>query len=113
MKETDFVTNIFPRKISKISDGIDLLRTLEAGFLSDESILSISPFAPIKSNSEMTMMIDFFNKDDYTVFLGQIKNLGIKKIKFNYVLVTLVNSIISYDFLKLKEYLIDLLLGCE
>lgn len=88
MRETDFLTNILARRISQLSDGIDLLRTLEQDFRFEKSVPSSSGFG--NKNNEMTVMVDFANKDDYVKFLGKIKSLGIKKIRFHYILVSLV-----------------------
>jgi len=86
MRETDFITNILPRKIVDMTDGVDFLRMLEDEFV----IVKNEPSMPrSQKGNEITVMIDFEDKENYVKFLSQIKRLGIKKIHFHYVLVTL------------------------
>lgn len=95
MRETDFLTNILARRINTLSDGIDLLRRLESEFK-----LDIKPKSPLPNptTSEITIMIDFEVKENMVAFLSQIKKLGIKKIHFHYVLVTLVGHLLVFVF---------------
>jgi hypothetical protein len=41
--------------------------------------------------NEITMMVDLDSRDSYIKFLNQIKNLGMIKEKYHYLLVTLVS----------------------
>lgn len=53
--------------------------------------ISSSIFSRSSVTNEMTMMIDMDKKEDYIKFLSQVKNLGIIKMKFHYILITLVS----------------------
>jgi len=97
MRETDFITNILPQKIIDLTDGIDFLRILEDEFVIEKND---QPIPPTQKMNEITVMIDFEDKDNYVKFLSQIKRLGIKKIHFHYVLVTLAVNEIDINSLR-------------
>lgn len=90
VKETDFISDILPRKISKISEAIDLIRTLENEYVEVKG--GTSKTHAIKDN-EITIMIDFVNPVDGINLLSRVKDLGIKRLLFHYVLVTLVKHL--------------------
>ena len=85
--ETDFISDILPRKVSQISEGIDLIRALENDYVEDKG--GASKTYAIKDN-EITVMIDFSNQEDAISLLSRVKGLGVKKLLIHFVLVTLV-----------------------
>lgn len=54
--------------------------------------------------NEITMMVDLDSRESYVKFLNQIKNLGMIKEKYHYLLVTLV-SLLLYLRVTITSYL--------
>lgn len=99
MREKDFVTNILVRRIEKVSDAVDLVRSLEEKFFIQDAPLSSSIFSRSVVSNEMTLMIDLDRKEDFIRFLSQVRNLGIIKLKFHYIFISLaINEINLSNF---------------
>jgi hypothetical protein len=67
------------RKIVEITDCRDMLRAIET---SNEKALS---------TSQITMIVDLDSKESYGYFLNQVKDLGMTKTRYYYVLATFVS----------------------
>ena len=94
MKETDFVTDIIVRKVAHITDCVHVLKSIDKrsdGYnkTGSHSGSSNNPSGSSGKNNEITMMVDLDSNDSYKKFLGYTKSLGMIKIRFHYMLVTL------------------------
>lgn len=70
----------------KLIKNYSYLRSIE------EQILTNKQSVSAKANSnEITLMVDLDSKDSYMRFLNQFKYLKIMKIKYHFLLVTLVS----------------------
>ena len=74
-----FLQRILIRRVSDIHNCRDMLRAIEA---SNEN--------SVNNREKITMMVDLDSKESYMAFLNQIKDLGMTKVKYYYVLATLV-----------------------
>lgn len=69
---------VFIRKIIDVKDCRDMLRAIEA---SNDNVLSAT---------QITLIVDLDSKESYGFFLNQIKDLGMTKTRYVYLLVTFV-----------------------
>jgi hypothetical protein len=49
----------------------------------------------MNNREKIVMIVDLDSKESYTAFLNQIKDLGMTKVKYYYVLATLVGKILA------------------
>ena len=82
-RHVNFTIKILVRKITDIKDCRDMLRAIES---TNENN------APLINQVKINMIIDLDSKESYTLFLNQIKDLGMTKTRFHYVLATYVIS---------------------
>lgn len=79
-KDSKFVENIILRKVIDIYDCRDMLRGIEA---SNENHAQ-------NVDSKIVIILDLATKENYVTFLNQIKDLGMTKNRYFYLLTTLV-----------------------
>jgi hypothetical protein len=76
--DVDFAEKILVRRVNEIHNCRDMLRAIEASY--EEG----------PRTSRIVMIIDLDSKESYKYFLNQIKDLGMTKTKYYYVLSTIV-----------------------
>jgi len=91
------------RRIEKFSDAVDLIRNLEDKYVVQEASISSAIFSRTAVSNEVSIMIDMEKKDNFIKFLSQVKNLGIIKLKFNYILISLV-CFLNYLLLSVNNF---------
>ena len=79
----NFTNRILIRKITDIYDCRDMLRVIEA---TNENN------APLLNQIKINMIVDLDSKESYSLFLNQIKDLGMTKTRFHYILATFVRE---------------------
>lgn len=77
----NFTRKILVRKITDIKDCRDMLRAIES---------TNEHNAPLINQVKINMIVDLDSKESYTHFLNQIKDLGMTKTRFHYILATYV-----------------------
>ena len=98
-----FLDKLLIRKVDDIHNCRDMLRAIEA---SNERSASSSPLslhisptssaaslhssASSNNHGSIVMVVDLYSKENYASFLNQIKELGMTKSRYNYVLATYV-----------------------
>lgn len=80
-ENVNFTNKILVRKITDIKDCRDMLRAIEN---------TNEQNAPLLNQVKINMIIDLDSRESYTLFLNQIKDLGMTKTRFHYVLATYV-----------------------
>jgi hypothetical protein len=92
MKETDFVTNIIVRKIDNPSNCSSVFRSIENVLL--KNVIA-------EDGLKATIFVHLDSKESYIQFINQIKKFGSTKIRYHFVLITLVK--LKYTLIKLSR----------
>lgn len=83
-KSKDFIQRIKIRKVSNIKHSIDMLREIEL------TATNPTDDSPVMKLKEVTVIVDFDNMETYDKFLDYVKDLGMTRTNYHYVLATLV-----------------------
>jgi hypothetical protein len=83
-KNKDFIQRIKIRKVSNIKHSIDMLREIE------RTATNPTDDSPIMKLKDVIVIVDFDNMETYDKFLDFVKDLGMTKTNYHYVLATLV-----------------------
>lgn len=66
------------------------MKTLEDKYVYQDVPISDTIFSRNKITNEATFLIDFDKRDNYTKFFNRVRNMGVIRLKYYYVLITLV-----------------------
>ena len=85
-KNKDFIQRFKIRKVSNIKHSIDMLREIEL------TATNPTDDSPVMKLKEVIVIVDFDNMETYDKFLDYVKDLGMTRTNYHYVLATLVYS---------------------
>lgn len=85
LKNSGFAKKIVIRKIKNINNCRNMLRAIE----SSNDMNNVNDL----ENNKIIMIVDLDSKKSYLSFLNQIKDLGMTKTRYHYILATLVSTL--------------------